>query len=293
MVSRFFQIAIVCAASSALLGAIAAQDDSKDSAETTDQAKRKIAVLLAKARIVQSLSEKSQAAAKQSTKGRNLVERRYEGVISELRQKHKLESWNPDETEELIGTRSAAAEFLDALAEARDNIRRKAQAAKKTGGGSANAPQATPGGPPIALTEASISDINRWRGDVIRQGDLFSQNLQNNNDEKELRQAWRAIQDRVIEVFDRIHPVLLADKQVSGFHQDGLIQSWTRRDSKEDLAIRASGCTKVQVVTYDIVDAYGVQRNGKIAIGLFGTASWDLLKENTQRGGFYELVKAD
>lgn len=294
MVHRAFQILAVCAGSCVVLGSFAGQDESKETAENVPQAKGKIALLLAKNQIVQSMAEKEAAAAKLSTKGRTLVERKYELIISELRQKHGLETWSPDEADELIAIRNAAAEFLDALVDARDNLRRKAQAKKK--GPAGVTPGPSPNGPgfnPYGSSELSLGDLNKWRGDVIRQGDMICQNLQSSGEERDIRQAWRSIQDEVVNVFDRIYPVLLADKHVSNFHQEGLLQTWDRLASKEDLTMRVPGCTKVQMVSYKITDAFGNERRGTVAIGLFGTTSWDVLKENNGKGGFYELVKVD
>jgi hypothetical protein len=293
MICRGLYVLMVCSVSCAVLAALAAQDEPNETAENTTQAKSKIAVLLAKRHIVQSLDERDSAGAKLGIKGRSLVERKYESIISEFREKHGLEKWAPDEAEELIAMRSAASEFLEALVEARDNVRRKA-AAKKKG-------TTAPTGPAINLwngmsnspTEIPLGDLNKWRGDVIRQGDMFCQNLQSNAEEKDIRNSWKAIQNTVIDVFDRLHPVLLADKHVSNFRQENLLQAWDRLGTKEDLTVRVAGCTKVQMVSYRIVDAYGVSRLGSVAIGLFGATSWDVLKENNAKGGFYELVSVD
>jgi hypothetical protein len=292
LIQQLCRTLFACAAACALFGSSFAQDDPKETADNAQQAKVKVADLLATGQIVQAMSEKGSTGAKFSTKGRRLVERKYELIISELRQKHGLENWEPDETEVLIATRNAAAEFLDALVDARDNVRRKAEVKKKSTGG-ASAPSPSIAGVSPFATDATLTDFNKWRGDVIGKGDQFCKNLQTTTEEKDIRQAWRDIQDAVIEVFDRLHPGIMADKHVSGYYQEGLLQSWDRLEAKEDLTVRVPGCTKVQMVTYKIVDAYGTVRKGSVAIGLFGTTTWDVLKENNGRGGFYELVKVD
>jgi hypothetical protein len=146
---------------------------------------------------------------------------------------------------------------------------------------------------PNTPNEIPLNDLNKWRGDVIRQGDIFCQNLQSTAEEKDIRNSWKAVQNVVIDVFDRLHPVLLADKHVDSFRQEGLLMNWDRIGSKEDLTVRIPGCTKVQMVSYKIVDAYGGSRKGSVAIGLFGTTSWEVLRENNGKGGFYELVNFD
>ena len=296
-VHRVLLSATVCSAC-CLVGGWFTQDEpkEKETAENVEQAKEKISVLLAKVQIVQSIGEKGAGAAKLSTKGRMLVERKYDTIIQELRQKHGLDNWEPKESDQLIGMRSAAGDFLEALCEARDNVRKKAAAAanpKKKAGS-----PTVPAGPqfgfsPYPSGDFALTDLNKWRGDVIQQGEQFDRSLQATGEEKDIKLAWKIIQDKVIEIFDRLHPVLLADKHVETFFKDGLIQSWSRLESKEDLAVRLSGCNKVQTVFYKIVDAYGTKRKGIVAVGLYGAKSWEIAKENVSKGGFFELIKTD
>jgi hypothetical protein len=270
-----------------------AQDDSSDAVENAAQAKTKIALLHATKHLVEEIGEKESSAVSLSVKGRRLVEKKYDLAIAELRKKYGLESWQIGEADELIATRNAAADLLEALVEARDNARNKEQN-KKKGAARTNGPAVMIGGfNTYASYDDSLAELNKWRGGCVRQGDIFCQNLQPTGVEKDIRQAWRSIQSAVIEVFDRLHPVVLADRHVSGYSDEGLLQSWTRTGSKEDLTVRVPGFTKFQLVSYDIVDAYGTKRRGSVVVGLQGTTSWELVKENTGRGGFYELVKVE
>jgi hypothetical protein len=290
MLHRASVTVVACAISLLFLGSLAAQDDSKEAAENAAEAKAKIALLLAKSQIVQAINEKEATAAKLSTKGRSLVERKYDLVISELRQKFGLDNWSPSENDELIATRNGAVEFLEALADARDNVRRKA---KKKTTSNTTGPAVTVAGVNPFANDVSPAELNKWRGDVVRQGEAFCQNLQNTGEEKDIRSAWKSIQDHVVEVFDRLHPILLADAHVRAFHQEGLLESWNRIEGHEDLSVRVSGFNKVQMVSYKIVDAYGTPRKGSVAVGLLGTGAWEVLRENNVKGGFYELTKAD
>jgi hypothetical protein len=259
---------------------------------------------------------RSRLGEKEVTSGNRFQAKYIELQVKKLSQQHPaLSDWQPQEPEQLIAKFQALEELVDVLSQVssvvkgrmtgqqRKEVAKAAEAAVSVESSATFRGSSQRSGFYFRTAHFEVAfgtEIANWRGQITTKANAAfragSIGASMREFEVALEESWKYANGKAQAAYDRFVPVLVADGYVHQFELDQLIGKWTRVEVGKAHGVTLADCkdpTRVREVLYTVIDVYGAERRGCVAVYQNPKGEWLPSRDNELRGGFYDLRLAE